>query len=277
MRSNEGNFSNNLLIKLKDQKFLHNQRIAGKITAKTLILLENLVKEKTQLSLIELNNIAEKYIRDNGGIPTFLNYKGFPASVCISVNKTLVHGIPNDYQLQDGDLVSFDLGVTIGGSIADSAITCIFGEPKDINHVKLVQATKEALKLSINTVKVGKNLGMIGHTIYQHARKNNFSVVEKYGGHGICIDHNGNGIPHAQPFVSNKSEMHDGIIIQPNLTIAIEPLFVLGNSNKTTTLNDGWSVVCENLTAHEEHTIFIHENEVEVITSRENIDGKNYI
>ena len=136
------NFSENNIVRLKNDDWLEKQRIAGKISANALLLLEKEVRQCTTKTLLELDKLAETYIRDNGGTPTFLMYKGFPNSVCISVNKELVHGIPNDYQLQNGDLVSFDLGVTIEGAIADTAITVIYGQGND-KLKKLIKDTED--------------------------------------------------------------------------------------------------------------------------------------
>lgn len=258
-------FSNNVLICLKDNNWLDKQRIAGKIAAKTLNLLENLVLDKTKYSMIELNKIAEDFITQSGGICTFKGYKGFPAGVCISVNKQLVHGIPTDYSLQEGDLVSFDLGVTIDGAIADTAITCIYGQPKYESHVKLIKATEEALMKGIAAVKVGDRLGNIGYAISKCAKGYGYEVINNYGGHGISWNE-----PHAAPFVENKSDPSKGIRIQPGLTIAIEPLLTIGSS--TTTIDkDGWTVSTNSINSHIEHTIFVHKDHVEIITDRSNL------
>lgn len=255
-------FNDNSLVRLKDKNWLEKQRVAGRIAAETLLLLEGLVKDKTFHSLIALNEVAENHITKNGGIPTFKGYKGFPAGVCISVNKELVHGIPKDYVLNDGDIVSFDLGVTIDGAIADTAITCIFGEPKHERHVRMVQATEQCLMEGIAAIQVGKHLGVIGQAIYRHAKVTGFNIINNYGGHGL--DWN---IPHAPPFVENKSDENKGIRIQPGLAIAIEPMLVLG-STTTTTLPDGWTVVTPDLGAHFEHSVYVHEDHVEIITDR---------
>lgn len=262
---NNNSFNTNGLIKLKDQLWLDKQRVAGKIAAKTLSMLKTYVDNKTELSLLELNNIAEKFITEAGGTPTFKGYKGFPAGVCISVNKELVHGIPKDEKLQEGDVVSFDLGVTFQGAIADTAITCIYGQPKSPMHVSLIQATEEALNRGIAAVGVGKRLGAIGFVISKFAKGKGFGVVDKYGGHGL--DWN---IPHAAPFVANKSAQDEGIRIQKGLSIAIEPMLTLG-SNSTKTLDDGWTVVTNDIGAHFEHSIFVHDDHIEILTSRESL------
>lgn len=263
MRAAIGNtFSSNGLIKLKNQDWLDKQRVAGKIAARTLLTLEKFLKGKTFHSMATLNEIAEKYIIDAGGIPTFKGYKGFPAGVCVSVNKQLVHGIPDDTVLDDGDIVSFDLGVTYQGAIADTAITCIFGTPKSDRHVELVKATEEALMKGIEAVAVGNQLGSIGSAIAKHARAKGFGLVTNYGGHGLDWD-----TPHAAPFVSNTGSPNEGIRIQPGLAIAIEPMLVIGPPT-TRTLGDGWTVVTPDVGAHFEHSIFVHEDRIELITDR---------
>lgn len=258
-------FAENSFIDLKNNDWLEKQRVAGKVVANTLKILENLVLEKTTKSLLELNSIAEEYIFKQGCSPTFKNYKGFPAGVCISVNKELVHGIPKSYYLQEGDVVSFDLGATFEGAIADSAITCIFGTPKNELHCKLIKATNEALDKAIESIQIGKRLGIIGQTISKCARQYNFGLITNYGGHGLSWNN-----PHVSPFVANKASLDEGIRIQPNLSIAIEPMLVIGVPN-TRVLDDGWTVVTNDIGAHVEHTIFIHETHVEVITSRDGL------
>lgn len=258
-------------IKLKDEQWLNNQRIAGKVAAGALSLLENLVKNKTTKSLIELDKIAEEYIIENRCTPTFLRYKGFPNSVCISVNNQLVHGIPTDYKLKEGDVVSFDLGATYNGSIGDTAITCVFGEPKSKEHIKGIEIANLCLSNAIAAISIGKRLGVIGNAIYKTARNNGFNVIEHYGGHGICSTKNNIGIPHASPFVSNKSKPDEGIRIVSGMTLAIEPLLIPFNySTETKVGADGWTVYTKDVSFHTEHTIFINENGVEIITRREN-------
>lgn len=255
-------FTENSLVRLKDKNWLEKQRVAGRIAAETLLLLEGFIKGKTFHSMIALNEVAEHYITKNGGTPTFKGYKGFPAGVCISINKEMVHGIPKDIVLDDGDIVSFDLGVTYQGAIADTAITCIFGTPKSDRHVTMVKTTEECLMKGIEAIGVGKQLGVIGEAISRHAKHTGFGVINNYGGHGLEWD-----VPHAPPFVENKSSHDKGIRIQPGLAIAIEPMLVLG-STTTTTLDDGWTVVTPDLSAHFEHSVFVHEDHVEIITDR---------
>lgn len=256
---------NDEFVILKNQDWLERLRVAGKCVSSVMTLLETLIKEKTPLSLNEMNVFAEDQIIKQDCTPTFKGYKGFPAAVCMSVNQQLVHGMPSDYKLQDGDLISFDFGATYKGAIADSAITCIFGEPKSKEHNSIISATQGSLYAGIGAVKVGSRIGSIGHAVWRYSRDKGFRVIENYGGHGI--DEN---TPHAQPFVSNKALPSEGVRIQPGLTIAIEPMLVPYRSNITTRVGgDGWTVYTEEIGAHFEHTIFVHEDKVEVITRRE--------
>ena len=262
MRLSNKNILKSFLIDLKDDNWLQKQRIAGKITSQTLCLLKSLVVDKTTKNLLELNQIAEDFIIQSGGIPTFKGYKGFPTGVCISVNKHLVHGIPDKSYLKEGDVVSFDLGVTFQGAIADSALTCIYGQPKD-EHIKLIEATEESLAKGIESIKIGKRLGVIGNSIYKCAKSHNFKVITNYGGHGLTWN-----TPHTAPFVDNKSDVDSGIRIQAGLTIAIEPMLVIGYP-ETRVLSDGWTVVTNDIGSHAEHSVYIHQDKIEVLTYRE--------
>lgn len=263
------------IIQLKNDEWLANQRIAGKVAARAIDLLVGLVKQGTTLTTRDLDKKAEELIRDSGCIPTFLGYKGhssipFPNSVCISVNQALVHGVCNDIRmLEEGDLVSFDLGTTYKGAIADTATTVIVGEAKCEEHHLLIDATKRALDLAIREVAVGKHLGVIGNAIYKHGTECGYSVVQNYGGHGIGNALDGTPMPHMPPFVANKANTTDGVRLTAGMALAIEPLFVLGKSNATRVSDDGWTVVCDNICSHHEHSIYIHDDWVEVITARE--------
>jgi methionyl aminopeptidase len=262
MRIANNQSKSNGIITLKNQDWLDKQRVAGKIAAKALLMLEAYVKEKTPHTLSYLNEMTEKFIIESGGTPTFKGYKGFPAGVCMSVNKQLVHGIPNETVLQEGDVISFDLGVTYQGAIADTAITCIYGQAKLTRHEALVKATEECLMKGIQAIAVGKQLDCIGTAIYKSATSKGYGVITNYGGHGLDWD-----TPHAPPFVANKSDDNGNIRIQPGLAIAIEPMLVLG-STRTRTLDDGWTVVTDDVGSHFEHSIFVHEDHVEIITDR---------
>lgn len=263
MRTNNSNLLANSLIDLKNDDWLEKQRIAGKVTAQALMLLKNLTKDKTTKSLKEMDQEVESFIVANKCVPTFKNYKGFPSSCCFSVNNQLVHGIATDYHLQEGDIVSFDLGATYEGAIADSALTCIYGEPKKQEHVRLLESCHQALMSGIYAVSVGKKIGCIGDAIYKSAKSSGFNLIQQYGGHGISWNK-----PHAEPFIANRSYPDLGIRIQPGLTIAIEPMLIIGDTT-THVDQDGWTVWGKNLSSHFEHTIFVHEDRVEIITQRD--------
>jgi methionyl aminopeptidase len=258
----------NELISLKDEHWLAKQKIAGQCVAHVLekcrILIE---KEKvSNLSLIDLEENALSIMRDFGCTPTFKNYKGhgaipFPSSICVSVNEKLVHGVVTDYVLQEGDVVSVDLGATFDSVIADAASTYIYGQPKSKEISRLIETCKHALKAGIGAIKVGNRIGAIGNAIYNSTKNSGFGLVCNYGGHGINYD-----TPHDHPFVANKANTNEGIRIQPGLTIAIEPMLVLG-STKTRILDDGWTIVTENIGVHEEHTVFVESpDKVHIIT-----------
>jgi len=262
--------------KLKDAQWLENQRVAGKVVAQALMLLENEVKNKTKLTTLELSRLAENFILSKDCLCTFKNYKGFPEAVCISVNKQLVHGIPDNYTLQEGDVIKFDLGATYKNAIADSALTCIYGEPIKSEHIKLIESTEEALLKGIKSIDMDCQIGSIGHAINKSAKNNGFNIINNYGGHGICNHEDGSGMPHAPPFVANKANTNEGIRFAPGLVLAIEPLLCIG-SPETKTSNDKWTVTTEGINAHFEHSVFIHEDHVEIITWREGSSYPNKI
>ncbi len=247
---------------LHGEEWVKRQRIAGQCASEVMGLLTNLVKEKTSLSLIEIDKLAETEILKRGCSPTFKGYKGFPNAICQSVNKQIVHGIATDYRLQEGDLISFDFGATFEGAIADTAITLIYGEPKLKEHLRLLETTQECLYNAIRAIKPGKRLGIIGNAVYKTATNAGFNVVQNLGGHSISWNQ-----PHAFIFVSNKSSPEEGIRIQPGLTLAIEPLLTIGDT-KTTIDKDGWTISCPGINAHYEHSIMIHSDRIEIMSYR---------
>ncbi|MDP2685247.1 MAG: type I methionyl aminopeptidase [bacterium] len=258
--NNEG-FSSTQLIVLQDKFWFERQQIAGRVVAICLKTVKDLIEAETpNLSLKDLEAECEKIILNNKCTATFKGYKGFPGSICTSVNNSLVHGIPNDYILKSGDVVAVDLGATFEGAIGDAAITAIYGPPKAQEHVRLLEACQEALQAGIDATVIGNQLGSIGEAIYQRVKKSGFGLITNYGGHGLAVN-----TPHAQPFVSNKSRRDEGIRIQPGLTIAIEPMLVIGDL-ATKTLNDGWTVQTQGINCHMEHTLFVGEDKIHIIT-----------
>ena len=253
-------------VKQQSIELLSKYRIAGKVAADALSLLENLVKEKTTKSLIEIAAIINDFIVKNGCNPIFLGYRGFPSALCCSVGKILVHGIPDDYRLQDGDVISFDLGTEYDGCIGDAARTFIFGKPKCQEHIDLITVTKAAFFDAVNVIKIGQRLGVIGAAIIKCALNNNLSVIDHFGGHFLGRTEDGKGVLHVQPFIANRDRSDNGIRLVPNMVFAIEPLFVIGKSSKTTLGSDGWAVSCLDICSHYENSIWLHEDRVEILT-----------
>jgi methionyl aminopeptidase len=253
--------------KLASDDWLERLRIAGKCVSEIMTSLENLVSEKTNMSMLEVDKFVGAEIAKRNCESTFFQYKGFPANCCISINKTVVHGIPTDYVLKDGDVVSFDFGATFHGAIADSAMTCIFGQPANKNHITLIDTTKYSLYAGILAIKVGSRLGVIGNAIHKYAMDKGFAVIQEYGGHGISEN-----VVHSSPFVANKASVDEGIRLAPKMTLAIEPMCVpFFSSIKTKKSSNGWDIYTEEISAHFEHTNYIHEDgSVEIITKREN-------
>lgn len=252
------------VVTLKDEAWLINQRLAGKTVAKCLRTCHDLiVNQEPNLTGSKLDKICLDIIQEKGYIPTFKGYHGFPGNVCVSINNQMVHGIPSDVQIQSGDIVSVDLGVTVDGAIADAAMTAIYGGPeaaKDPEHIRLLETCQKALNNAIEEVEVGKHVGCIGKTIHKLAHTSGFGLILNYGGHGLDINQ-----PHSSPFVANKANSTDGVRLYPGMTLAIEPMLTIG-STKTTVENDGWTVTTPDMNAHFEHTIFISKNNVEILT-----------
>ena len=252
------------LVHLHNEDWIVKQRHAGFVVAKCLSNFKEMIKEPG-VNLKDVERESEKIISDNDCLPTFKGYNGFPGAVCLSVNKDMVHGIPKDYVIKSGDIVTLDLGATFGGAISDAALTVISGKPKKREHVDLVESCRKALYSGIKAIKLGNNLGCIGNAIDKCNKSNfyNFSLVTNYGGHSLTWDK-----PHSDPFVANKSKRDEGIHIISGLTLAIEPMLVIGSS-KTRKSNDGWTISTSGLNSHAEHTIFVHDDCVEIMTWRE--------
>jgi len=226
-----------------------------------LLRLSNLLVSKTHAEVakhikpgvktIQLDKIAEEFIKDNGGVPGFLNYNGFPNSLCISVNDQVVHGIPSSAELQNGDIVSIDCGVYMNGFHGDSAYTFEVGEvdPKVRN---LLRVTKECLFIGIENAVIGKRIGDIGYAIQQHAEKNGYSVVREMVGHGV-----GRNL-HEKPEVPNYGRRGRGLKLSQGLVIAIEPMINMGLKSIIQD-NDGWTIRAKDglPSAHFEHSIAI--------------------
>jgi methionyl aminopeptidase len=209
----------------------------------------------------ELDQMAEQYIRDQGGKPSFKGYRGFPGSLCISVNEEVVHGIPGRRKVRQGDLVSVDCGVTWEGFVADSATTIAVGEVEP-ELQKLMDVTREALFLGIDQARPGRFIRDISKAVQDHVERHGFTVVRDLVGHGVGYS------VHEEPQVPNFAGPRKGPKILPGLVIAIEPMVNVGTSD-VVMLEDGWTIVTRDRlpSAHFEHTIAVTENGPRILTN----------
>jgi len=215
---------------------------------------------------LQLDKIAEEYIRDSGGIPAFKGFNGFPNSLCISPNEEVVHGIPNNKPYQEGDIISVDCGVLKNGFYGDSAYSFAIGEISEEKR-KLLRVTKESLYKGIEAAVYGKRLNNIGYEIQTYCESNGFSVVRELVGHGI-----GRNL-HEAPEVPNFGKRGSGPKIQVGLVIAIEPMVNIGKKNITHG-KDGWTIKTSDgkASAHFEHTIAVLKDKTEILSSFEMIE-----
>lgn len=221
---------------------------------------------KPGVTTLQLDKIAEEFIRDNGAVPTFLGYNGFPNSICTSVNENVVHGIPNNIPLNSGDIISIDCGTNLRGFCGDSAYTFCVGEV-DPQIKKLLEVTKESLYIGINQAKDGNRIGDIGYSVQSHCESNGFSVVRELVGHGIGRD------MHESPEVPNYGRKGVGPMIRNGMCIAIEPMINMGSKNVVFE-DDGWTVRTKDRkpSAHFEHTVAIKNGKAEILSTFEFIE-----
>lgn len=250
------------MIIYKSPDEIDKMRAAGRIVAGTMERV--LAAVAPGRTTADLDAVAESYIRECGATPSFLGYRGFPASICASLNDEVVHGIPSRKRtLKPGDLLSLDFGAIWEGFHADAAFTVFVGEPPSEEAVKLVRVTEEALEAGIGQVRPGGRLSDIGHAVEQVVLGAGFEVVREYVGHGI-----GRAL-HEDPQIPNYGDPGRGPEMRPGLVIAIEPMVNIGDW-RTRLLADDWTVVTEDgsLSAHFEHTIAVTEDGPEVLTAR---------
>lgn len=214
----------------------------------------------------QLDKIAEQFIKDNKAKPGFLGYNGFPNTLCVSVNSVVVHGIPSNYELKDGDIVSVDCGVLLNGYYGDSAYTFSVGEVKK-EILDLLRITKESLYIGIDNAHTGNRIGDIGHSIQSYVEKYGYSVVREMVGHGI-----GRRL-HEKPEVPNYGKKGSGKKICDGLVIAIEPMINLGKK-EILIEKDGWTVrtIDKKPSAHFEHTVAIKNGKAEILSTFQYIE-----
>jgi methionyl aminopeptidase len=253
------------MIIYKTPEEIGKMRRAGRITARAIeATLEHVAPG---VSTATLDAVAERSIRDQGAIPSFLHYKGtYPATICASVNDEIVHGIPSKKRvLRTGDVLSIDCGAIWDGFQGDSAVTVIVGgEPPSPEAEKLVRVTEDALDAAIQVIRPGGRLSDISSAIQQVVEGAGFTLVREYGGHGI-----GRAM-HEDPFIQNFGQPGRGPELKPGLVLAVEPMAMLGG-HETRVLPDGWTVVTVDgsIAAHFEHTIAVTADGGEVLTVRD--------
>ena len=241
-------------------------RESSLLVAKTHAEISNLIKPG--VTTLQLDKIAEEYIKDNGGLPAFKGYSGFPNTLCASVNEQVVHGIPNNDPLNDGDIISIDCGVVMNGYYGDSAYTYEVGEVS--NTIKdLLTRTKESLYKGIEQAVSGNRLGDIGFAIQNYVEKFGYGVVREMVGHGI-----GKSL-HEEPQVPNYGRKGNGIMLKEGLVIAVEPMINLG-TKRIKQHSDGWTIITadKKCSAHFEHTIVVRKGRAEVLSSFEEIEKR---
>jgi methionyl aminopeptidase len=244
---------------LKSDDEIAIMREAGRIVAQTLRKLAD--ELRPGLVVKELDKLVRREFEKHKVVPTFLGYNGYPATVCVSVNEEIVHGIPGKRVIQDGDVVSLDLGCTYRGFVADSAVTVIVGEKKPLTE-KLVDVTRGALQEGIRHARAGNRLGEISHAIEEYIAPSGFGVVREYVGHGVGRD------MHEEPQVPNFGPAERGPLLKKGMVLALEPMVTAGDW-RTKQLADNWTVVTADgsLSAHFEHTIAVTDGDPVVLTA----------
>ncbi|MFL5957957.1 MAG: type I methionyl aminopeptidase [Solirubrobacterales bacterium] len=234
---------------------------AGRVVAATLDLVEE--HAAPGVTLAELDSLAETFIESRGGTPTFKGYRGYPGSICASPNAMVVHGIPGPYALAPGDLLSVDVGVTLDGYVADSAITFTIGEASE-QAAGLISACYEGLEAAIGQCHAGKRLGDVSHAVQTAVEARGFGVVRSLVGHGVGRN------MHEDPQIPNYGPAGRGPKLAPGMVLAIEPMITAG-SYDVEAGDDGWAVYTRDgsLAAHCEHTVAITDNGPRVLTRRE--------
>ena len=257
-----------IFLKTEDEIELMYQ--ANQLVGKTLGELANHIKPG--VTTLQLDKIAEEFIRDHGAVPTFKGFPNpygnpFPGSICTSINDVVVHGIPNDHDiLRDGDIISIDCGTLLNGFNGDSCYTFTVGEVKS-ETLNLLKVTRQSLYKGIDAAVAGNHLGDIGFAIQSFCEDHGYGVVRELTGHGIGRE------MHEDPHVPNYGKRGNGILLKEGMCIAIEPMITLGN-RKIGLMPDKWTIVTldHKLAAHYEHTIAIRRGKAQILSSFEEVE-----
>ena len=246
------------MIHLKNRSEIEKLYSAGQIVKETLLLVEEYIKPG--VTTIELDQIAEKFIRSKKAVPGFKGLYGFPATLCVSIDDEVVHGIPKDRELKNGQIVSIDVGSIYEDFYGDHAKTFVVGDTSD-EKKKLLDVTRECLMIGISQVRVGNRIGDIGYSIQEYAESHGYGVVRDLVGHGI-----GKNL-HEEPQVPNFGKKGTGSMIENGLCLAIEPMINMGDYN-VYTKSDKWTMctVDGKPSAHFEHSIAFIDNKVKILT-----------
>lgn len=248
---------------IKNSEQIKKIKNAGKILSNVAKQVKSAVKEGVTLK--ELDLLAKKLIESAGAEPTFLGYhpygatKPYPASVCASVNEVIVHGVPTDYKLKSGDILSLDFGVTYDGHIADAAFTIGVGKISKTAR-ELIETTYHSLTIGIKECRPGKTLGDIGWTINNYVNKHGFKVVKGLSGHGVGLK------LHEDPPVFNEGQKNTGLKLKPGMVLALEPMVSAGDPYIIQLKDDSYATRDKSLSAHFEHTVLITDGNPEILT-----------
>ncbi len=248
-----------MAIVIKNNQQIEYMRISGNIVARTFLELEKHIKPG--ISTLELDRIAEDFIRSNDAIPSFKGYHGFKGSVCASVNEEIIHGIPSKKKiLKDGDIISIDIGAFKNGFHGDAARTFFVGDVKE-EVKKLVEETEKSFFYAIEKAVEGEHVFTVSARVEEYVSAFNYGVVKEYTGHGIGSD------LHESPEVPNYKQNRKGVKLSKGMTIAVEPMINMG-TEKIKTLADGWTVVTADKlpSAHYENTVLITDGKPEILT-----------
>lgn len=235
-------------------------RRASRVVAEVLLQLKPLVKPG--VTTAELNDFAERRVRELGAVPAFLGYRGYPATLCVSINEEIVHGIPSPKRVvREGDIVSLDMGAVADGFYGDAAVTVAAGKIS-ADAKRLMEITSRSLDEALAAVKPGARLGDVSHAVQAFAEKNGMAVVKEFTGHGI-----GRRL-HEEPSIPNFGRAGTGPALKPGMTLAIEPMLCLGRAD-VVVKNDGWTAVSADgsLAAHFEHTVAVTEDGCDILSA----------
>ena len=247
------------MIPLKSDKDIEMMKKAGEILAKVMEQLKEHIK--TGMKTKEIDDMAADFIAQQSAASAFKNYKGFPANICVSINEEVVHGIPGERMLKEGDIVSIDVGINFKGYFSDAAITLPIGKVTP-QKKRLIEVAKKALYLGIKQTKENNHLSDISYAIQNHVETNGFSVARQFVGHGIGLS------MHEEPEIPNFGKAHQGPRLLAGMVFAIEPMVNMGTW-EVDILDNGWTAVTKDglASAHFEHTVAITKNGPQILTS----------